>query len=639
VNAPDFTGAGDAHVSPGIIVPFSMHPLLLPQAKGSALSDQEYWWVQIMGRSKADVPVRTAQASLDTLFQAILGASVNPEKREEIPHLALVDGSRGLKGSTRALTEQTYLLLALVGLVLLLACANIANLLLARSATRHREISIRMALGAGRGRIFRQMLTESLLLSTLGGIWGLAVGYAGRNVLPRLISPPWAQPVLNGSFDRDVFLFAAGISILTGFLFGLDPAWQAMRTQLELKGQTQNETSRRKGLANKVIVSFQVGLSTLLIMGAMLFMRTLFNLNSVETGFRADQLLLFRIQLPPSLYPPPQDVIVARNIEEKLAEIPGVESVTLSSVPLVSNSFSTSGFIRLDRAQNDNANQEDAWTNAVGQNFFQTMGIPILAGRGFNSMDTETSQKVAVINQTLAQKYFPDTNPIGKLFRGYGYVSEVPFQIVGICADTRYESLRQQPPPTYYLLYHQIPRTRGDMTYEVRTQVTPYSLVPSIRRAVQSVDKNTSLIGIRTQTEQIKDTIRQERLLATLTVIFGILALLLACIGIYGVMTYTVARRTNEIGVRLALGAQNRTIFRMILNQASRITLIGVVVGLGVGYVLTRFLRTILFGLGPEDPIAMISAALLLMTVSLIAAFIPALRASRMDPMQALRRE
>jgi predicted permease len=638
VNSSNFTGAGDAHLSPGLVLPLSMYPVLLPRSSGSALSDQEYWWVQIMGRLKPDVPAQTAQASLDGLLQAIIIATVNPQKHEEIPHLVLVDGSRGLNGGTRALTQQTYLLFALVGLVLLLACANIANLLLARSASRNREMSIRIALGASRGRILRQMLTESLLLSSLGGILGLALGYAGRNTLPGLISPPWAQRVLNGSFDKEVFLFAAGISILTGLLFGLAPAWQAIRTKVDLKAQTKTEVSHRKNLINKVLVCFQVGLSTLLIMGTMLFVRTLFNLNSVDAGFRTDQLLLFRIQLPPSLYRPPQDVVLARNIEEKLATIPGVESVTLSSVPLLANSVSTSGFIRLDKPPTESANQ-DVWTNAVGRTFFQTIGIPIVAGRSFASTDTETSPKVAVINHTLARKYFPDTNPIGKTFRGYGSMSEVPFEIVGVSADARYENLRKEPPATYYVLYNQLPRTYGDMTYELRTSTPPYSLVPLVRQTIQSVDKNLPLIGIRTQTDQINDTIRQERLLTTLTVTFSVLALSLACIGIYGVTTYTVTRRTNEIGIRLALGAQNRTIFGMVLNEAFRLTLIGVVVGLGVGYLLSRLMRSMLFGLEPSDPIAMVSAALLLMTVSLIAAFLPALRASRMEPTLALRQE
>jgi len=421
VNPPGFTGASDAHRSPEIILPISMQPVIMPRRQGSILNDQDYWWVQIMARSRAGVPAPTAQASLDTLFQSIVLATVNSEKHEEIPHLVLADGSRGLNTSTSALTDQTYMLLAMVGLALLLACANIANLLLARSAARHREISIRIALGAGRARILQQMLTESLLLSLLGGIAGLAVGYVGRNALPRLVSPSWAQPVLNGNFDGRVFAFTAGISILAGLLFGLAPACKAIRIEAspELKDQTQNVTSRRKGLANKLIVSFQVALSTLLIVGAMLFVRTLFKLNSVDTGFRTDHLLLFKIQLPPSLHRPPQDVILSRKIEERLGAMPGVESVTLSSKPLIANAFGSDSFIRLDKPPGDTSNQGDAWTNAVGQSFFSTMGIPIVVGRGFNTLDTETSPKVAVINQALARKYFPDTDPIGKAFCGY----------------------------------------------------------------------------------------------------------------------------------------------------------------------------------------------------------------------------
>jgi predicted permease len=639
VNPPGFTGAGDAHLSPGIIVPFSIQPVLLPRRHGSLLNDSEYWWVQIMARSTAGVPVVTAQATLDSQLRAILLASLDQEKHEEIPRLALADGSRGLNGSTRALTQQTYVLLALVGLVLLLACANVANLLLARSAARQQEMTIRLALGASRGRVLRQMLTESLLLSSLGGVLGLGVGYAARNVLPSLVSPSWVPPVLNGRFDLRVFAFTAGISILAGLLFGFAPAWQAILTNPELRARPKNVTARRKGLGNKLIVSFQIALSTLLIVGATLFVRSLYNLGSVDTGFRSDHLLLFRIQVPPTLYRPPQDVTLLRNLEERLSAIPGVESVTLSAKPLISNAYGTDSFIRLDGLQGDNTPQGDAWTNSVGQSFFSTMGIPIVAGRSFNTTDTQTSPKVAVINQALAKKYFPDTDPIGKTFRGYKFVDELPFQIVGISADTRYDSLRKEPPATYYVLYHQLPRTDGDMTYEVRTQVAPDGIIPSIRSTVQSVDKNMPLISIRTQTAQIRDTVRQERLFAGLTVSFGILALLLACIGIYGIMTYTVTRRTSEIGIRFALGAQKRTILRMVLNEALWVTVLGVVVGLGVGFGLTRFLRTMLFGLKPDDPMAMISAAFLLIVVSLIAAFIPALRASRLEPMQALRRE
>ena len=267
------------------------------------------------------------------------------------------------------------------------------------------------------------------------------------------------------------------------------------------------------------------------------------------------------------------------------------------------------------------------------------MSIPILAGRGFAASDTQTSPKVAVINQELARKYFPDTNPIGKTFRGYQSVGSAPFEIVGVCGDIRYDSLRKPPPATYYLLYSQLQSTGGSITYEVRTRVAPYSVVPLIRRTIQSVDKNAPAISMRTQTDQIDDTIRPERLFTGLTVSLGILGLMLACIGIYGVMMYTVARRTNEIGIRLALGAQKRTIIRMILREAFWVTLVGVVAGLGSGFVLTRYLRTMLFELTPDDPITMTGAALLLTVVSLSAAFIPALRASRLEPSEALRCE
>jgi len=642
VNPPHFTGASDPHVSPDIFLPLSMQPELAPLGQGSLLNDKEFWWVQIMARSKSGTPVPMAQSSLDTLFQSLLLAGANADKHKAIPHLLLSDGSRGLNMSALTLTKPMYVLLALVGLVLLLACVNIANLLLARSAMRQGEMAVRIALGAGRTRVLRQMLTESLLLSLLGGTAGLVVSYPGRNALLHLLSPPWGRVVFNGEFDQRVFVFTVGISILAGLLFGLAPAWKAIRTEAnpELKEQTQSVAYRRKGLAGKLIVSFQVALSTLLVVGAALFVRTLVNLNSVEPGFRTDHLLLFRIQLSRVLYPPPKDVILFRNIEEKLNAIPGVESVTLSSAPLLANSVSTNTFIRLDQPHGpQNANAQDAWRNTVGQSFFSALGIPIIAGRGFNSTDTDTSPKVAVINQALARQYFSDANPIGKRFRGYYLADQVPFEIVGICGDAHYDNLRRQPPPTYYVLYHQLLRSPGGMTYEVRTQITPSSLVQVLRTTVQSVDKSLPMVGVHTQDEQIRSITQQERLLAGLTAGFGILALMLACIGIYGIMAYTVARRTNEIGIRLALGAQTQKILEMILNEAFQMTVAGIVAGLSIAFLLARFLRSMLFGLEPDDPITFVSVALLLMAVALLAAFVPALRASRVEPIQALRHE
>ncbi len=658
INPPGFTGAADAHLSPDVFFPFSMQPVLLPQREGSELDDSAYWWIEIMGRIPSHASQATAQAELETLFQSWLHANAGQENRtpganadddhahsrtgpknEAFPHLVLADGSHGLNTSASALTKPTYVLLALMGLVLLLACANIANLLLARSEARQHEMGVRLALGAGRARIFRQLLTESLLLSLLGGIAGLVLGYLGRNVLPGLVSSPWEPAVFHGRFDGRVFAFTAAISVLTGLLFGIAPAWRATQreTGAELKDHAQTVTHRRKGFAGKTIVAFQVALSTLLVVGAALFGRTLLNLDSVDPGFRTDHLVLFRIQLPRSEYPPPADVELFRNVEEKLNAVPGVESATLSNNALLADNTSIDDFIREDLPPDNKPHS--AWDTSVGQSFFQTMGIPILAGRGFDGSDTPTSVKVAVINQALAREYFPDSNPIGKSFHGYYFVDQVPFRIVGICHNTRFHNLRQQPPPTYYVLYSQLPRSDGEMTYEVRTRIQPAALVPGLQQAVRSIDKNLPLIDVRTQAEQIDDTIQQEKLLSWLTAAFGMLALVLACIGIYGLMAYTVAQRTSEIGIRLALGAQAGQVMRMILSETLLLTAAGILAGTAVMLLLTRSLQSMLYGLSPDDPLTYVLSGLTLVVVALLAGFVPARAAARVNPIQALRHE
>ena len=644
VNPAEFTGVKNAHASPELFVPFSAQPLILPRP-GSVLDDSGLWWMQIMARSKAGVPDRTALVALDTTFQAAVRATAHPKKDEAIPKLVLADGSRGVNETGHELAQPLYVLLALAGLVLLLACANIANLLLARSAARQREMGGRLALGARRSRILRQVLTESLLLSVLGGGAGLLLGYLGRNAIPRLMTSHWDINTFDNRFDWTIFTFAAGVSILTGLAFGLAPAWRAMRTQVssDLKDSAQTMTHRRKGVAGKTIVAFQVALSTLLVVGALLFARTLANLNAINPGFRTDHLLLFSIQPPRTQYAPPTDVALHQRLEEKLSAVPGVESLTLSTEALIANNVDIDNFIPLDRPKPASGNSEQsAWDNVVGEHFFSTMGILIVAGRGFNRGDTETSSKVAVINRKLAQQYYPGVNPIGRKFRGISAGingEQLPFEIVGISADTYYNSLRTDPPATYYVPYRQVHDVSGGMTYEIRTHVEPESLIPLLRRAVQSVDQNLPLIDVRTQTEQIDDTIRQERIFASLTSGFGLLALTLASIGIYGIMAYTVARRTNEIGIRFALGAQTRQILTMILRETSWLAVIGVAVGLGTALLLTRFLESMLFGLKPNDPATMIVSAALLFVVALLAGFIPARRASQVQPMQALRHE
>jgi predicted permease len=637
VNPPGFTGAASVQASPDIFIPFSMQPVVLPKGKTSLLSDKDLWWVQVMGRANPGISRAAAQAALSVSLDQAVRATLPVAKDAGFLRLTLPSGSRGLNHSAREFGKQIYVLLALVGLVLLLACANIANLLLARSAARQREVSVRMALGAGRGRILRQVFTESLLLSGLGGLAGLILGYFGRDSIPRLMSNSWQPQQFSSRFDWKIFAFTAGVSILSGLLFGLAPALRSTQTSLNtgLKDNAASTTKRRKGLAGKAIVVFQISLSMLLVVGAGLFVRTLFNLNKVDIGFNPEHVLLFHVQPPHTRYPPPKDLALEHRIEEKLAAVPGIDSVTLSAEPLLAHDMSNDAFQPDGQPANTDKSNQVADANFVGESFFQTIGIPIIAGRGFSEQDTETSPKVAVINDALAKKYFPRGDAIGKTF------NKEHIQIVGIAADAKYDDLRSDDPPTYYAPYRQAPEGEmdGGPTYEIRLKTTPEGTLPAIRATVASVDKDLPLIDVRMQTEQIADSLAPERLFALLTAAFGVLALVLACIGIYGIMAYAVARRTSEIGIRIALGAQTGQVLRMVLGEASWLAVFGIVIGVGCALCLTRFLATLLYGLKPSDPLTLFGAALLLLGTAMAAGWAPAWRASRVQPMEALRHE
>jgi predicted permease len=533
-------------------------------------------------------------------------------------------------------TKPVYVLMALACFVLLLACANLANLLLARANSRQREMSVRLALGAGRARILRQMFTESLLLSLAGGVAGLVLGYFGRNAIPRLLSSSWETTQINSQFDWKIFGFTAAISIFTGLLFGLAPAWQATRTQVSsgLKENAQSATQRNRNVTGKSIVIVQVALSMLLLVGAGLFARTLANLNKNHLGFRSDNLLLFEIQPPRTRYPAPKDIAFFRQLEERLSSVPGVNSVTLSELPLISGSMSNIDFVPDGLAQKSK-DDSTALVIAVGKDFFPTMGIPIRIGRGFNETDTDTSRLVAVVNQELVKQFFPNTNPIGRTFLS----DKHHIEIVGISGDTRYSDLRDDPPATFYLPYRQQQDGEQSMTFEVYSRMQPATLIPALRNAIASVDKDVPLLDIRTQNEQIADMTKGERIFASLTSGFGFLALILACIGIYGIMAYTVARRTNEIGIRMALGAQSGRVLRMIVREASWLAVIGVIAGLAIAVAMGRLIASMLYGLKSYDPLTLLSAAFLLIAVALGASWIPARRAAGVDPIKALRHE
>jgi predicted permease len=646
VNPRAFTGARSVQSSPEIFMPLSMIPVVkgdLGQS-GPLLSSSNLWWVQLMARVKHGVTDEQASAALNVDFNAAIHATMTVAKDDTIPQLKLEDGSRGLNMFGRELADPIHVLLAVVGFVLLLACANIANLMLARSSARQREMGVRLALGAGRGRILRQVLTESLMLAAIGGSAGFLLGYVGRTALPKLLLNSWEREGMNVPFDWRVFCFTAGLTLATGVLFGIAPAWSATRAEIgtAIKDGGKASTRQRKGWSGRTIVAFQVALSTLLVVGAGLFVRTLINLNSINVGFRADDLVLFDINPPNKQYPAPKDIAIHARIEEALRAVPGVDGVTLTDIPLVADSqsesdFHVEGVSNIKERHGEGSGSMEA---TVGQDFLSVMGIPMVAGRTFAAQDAESPQRVSVVNQALVRKYFPNQNPIGRRFSMDDSKTKDRswLEIVGVCADTRYSHLQEDPPPLHFDLYRQS-KDIGGVTYVVRTRMKPDALVPSLRAVVQRIDRDLPLMDVRTQRQQIDATMVQERVFASLTAAFGILALALACVGVYGIMAYTVSQRTNEIGIRLALGARRGQVRGMVLKEAGWLAAVGVIAGVAAALWLGQLVKSMLYGLKPTDPASLLGAACLLLGVALLAGWIPAMRASRVEPMEALRHE
>ena len=647
VTPPGFTGAKSVQSSPDLFLPMSSQPLVAPRGKNGSLlgaSSPEMWWLNIMGRTKGGVSDATAQASLDVSLAAVVRSSLRMDANTTIPRLDLVDGSRGLFLSKQMFAKPLGVLMAVAGVVLLLACSNIASLLFARSMARQREVGVRLALGAGRARVLRGVLTESFLLSALGGALGVALAFAGCRTLPRLLANPWETSDFVMRLDGTVLAFTASVTLLSGLLFGMVPAWIATRSDggVCLKAAGPGSTRRRKGLSGKMIVSFQVMLSTLLVAGALLFVGTLFKLAHVNPGFRTDHLVLFAIQQPESRYPAPKDLQLHQQIEERLRALPGVENVTLSEVGYISDSMENTNFLPEGETPNPDKDQS-AWNNSVGYGFFHTMGIPIVAGRDFNENDTAAAPKVGILSESLARKAFPGQNPIGKHFLAHFHPSEGKpgdlIEVVGICGDTRYWSLKQDPVGMFYQPYQQTENLDFGATYEVRTSLNPAAIAPSLRKAVQSIDADLPLQEIRTQQEQIDASMQQERIIAALTASFGVLALVLACVGVYGVMAYSVAQRTSEIGIRMALGALPREVLTMVLREATWIALVGIIFGLAATLLTTRLVTSLLYGLHANNPVILATSAFLLALVGLVASWAPARRAAGVEPMQALRHE
>lgn len=659
VNARGFTGAKSVQTSPELFMPLSFIATLKPApGPDGLLTSNTLSWLNLMTRRKPGITDPQAQIALDTIFKSAVRATMSPKAGDTIPQLVLRDGSHGAELLILQNSKPLYVLLGLTGCVLLLACANVANLMLARAEGRQRNVSLQLALGATRVRIFRQILTESLLLAILGGLLGTALGYLCRNILPRMQQNVWSQTPVNVPFNWKIYGFTLSITLITGVLFGAGPAWRAMRYNVSaaLKEGSGAATRARKSWSVKAIVAFQIALSTLLVSGSALFLRTVINLYHISPGFNASHLDLFQVSPSDARYTGPKSVLLHAEIEQRLSTVAGVESVSVMQTPFIAGWWSNSTFqvegVEQQHAPNGNTaaylhdqGNQSPFQNTVGSTFFQTMQIPILIGRGFSSQDTKTSPIVAVVNQKLARKFFGTRDPIGRRFSTSSKKvdgKDVPqwTEIIGVCADTHYDNIRGDMPPIHFENYHQ---SEGDsafaMTYAVRSNLKMEALLPSLQRAVQSIDPDLPLIDVRTQQQQIDATMQQERIFASLTAGFGLLALLLAGVGVYGVMAYTVTQRTNEIGIRLALGAARGRVRGMVLGDAAWLAVAGVVAGTGMALALVRLVESLLFGVKAYDAVSLAGAAVLLLAVALLASWVPAMRASRIDPMRAIRHD
>jgi predicted permease len=624
-----------------VFVPITMQPLLVPRAQMSTVSlldNPQSWWVQILVRLRSDVPEARAQAALDVVLRQTAKATLAPKAALDQLHLQFAPGDRGLDYLHGNFARPSYVLLALAGLVLLLACVNLANLLLARAAARQREMSTRLALGAGRARILRQVLTETFLLSALGGGAGLLLGFLGRDLLPQLLDKGARSAALQADFDWRVLAFTAGLSLATGILFGVAPAWQAMHAEpgTALKDAEHASAGRSRMRLGRGLVIFQIALSSILLIGAGLFVRTLVNLSHTPLGFRSDHLLLFQLNPPRARYTDAQINSLYRQLEAKLSAIPGVLSASMSNIAIIGDGQSGAMFHVLGTPKDKEAIRVQ--TNVVGQEFFSTMGIPIVRGRGFTASDTASSLKVAIVNRAMARRFFPGRDPIGQSFETDPEDVEGPVQIVGICPDTRYADLRSETPPTFYLNYRQLQRG-GRMVFEIHTSDEPAFVLSAIRATVGSLDRDLPLIDVRTMRQQVEGTMADERAFAELTSGFGLLALALACVGVYGVMAYSVAQRTSEIGIRIALGARPQQVRRMILRESTGLAAVGIVVGLAGALAFTRLIKSLLYGIAPDDPLTLGAGVGLLLAVVLISSWVPARRAAGVEPMVALRHQ
>jgi macrolide transport system ATP-binding/permease protein len=629
----------DPAANPEVYLPLRVRPQIDPSAADLYLAQNTYW-LQMMGRLRPGVSLEQAQSVLASPFaQWVASTATTDRERANLPVLRLEQGAGGLDSLRRRYSKPLYVLLAMVGLILAIACANTANLLLARATARRREIAVRLSLGAGRFRVIRQLLTESALLAVLSATASVAIAVGGIRVLTRLLANGREGFTLAVALDWRVLLITLAVALACGVLFGLAPAWQSTRPALipALKdaGMRTPGARIRGGLRmpnmTQALVVLQVAISLLLLVTAGLFVRTLSNLQSVQVGFNRDNVLLFELNAPQAGYTQPGAAAFYADLRRRFAEMPGVRASTLSHASLIS----------AGRSLALSVNGRSATGSRVlgtGAEFFTTMQIPVLQGRQIDERDRAGSPPVVVVSDLFARTYF-DGDAIGRhiqLLKPFF----VDFEVVGVVASARYGGLKEDVPPVVYIPYAQVPfPPLRQMTFALRTDDDPLRHVSAVRETVRGVAPRVPVTNVKTQVGEIDQTINQEIIFARLCSAFALLALVIACIGLYGTMSYAVARRTNDIGLRMALGARRGSVIWMVLREACVLTAIGLVVSVPIALGASRLVESFLFNMKGNDPGSLGMAVVILAGAALAAGYAPARRASRINPLIALRQD
>lgn len=640
VMPPEFFGTR-VRRSPDFWVPLSFQPQI--EMRPSYLDQPTYFWLNMIGRLKPGVTLEQAQVAANLDLQQFLtaqsGSQLTPKRSEAIQnsYVSLTSGGRGISGLRKFYAQALNMLMGIVALVLLIACANVGNLLLSRAATRQAEISLRQALGASRWRLMRQLLTESLLLAAVGGIAGILLAQWGVSLM---VSRLAATTPLNVKPDASVLLFTLAVSLLSGVLFGIVPALRATKVDLSAALKEKSAVGRKsKFNFGSALVVVQVAVSLILLVGAGLFARSLINMQKEDLGFNRDNVLLTSVDTRLAGYKPAELPDVYRRLYEELSAVPNVRSATFATYSPMSGSNRSSSITVRGYVPAPGEDMEVSEI-LVGPRFAETLGVPLLMGREIGVQDTPASSRVAVVNKSFADAFFPGQNPIGRRATLNEESDKDDFEIIGVIGDAKYESPKEKPSRSIYRPIFQSP-DQGAFTnvIELRTAGDPLNLAAPVREAILRVNDKLPILPFSSLAIQTDESLKEEKLIAQLVSFFGLLGLLLSCVGLYGIMAHSVVRRTNEIGIRMALGAERRNIVWMVLRESLMLVTIGLAVGVPAALAAARLISSQLFGLNPSDPVTLITAAALLTVVAALAGYLPARRASRVDPLIALRYE